>query len=181
MKLLTRDRARACIPASPNHPARRCGCTIAVGVDGPALDEDGDVIRELLAQPPMAARLRAHWAPNSWPRHPQRPRRPRPRPRRTRARRRRFRHPPPRPLRPRRHHGSRPAAALVHARQRLAGARRRGRRPDHSAGGKGGRCRFARDRAGTAGDVPRGGAAVRWAGTGLGTVGGALGRSLLFN
>ena len=144
---------------APIAAAHHCGCAIAVGVDGLALDEDDDVMREMRLVQMVHGGLGFQRDLDAGgifrARHPQRPRcHRRARHRRTRARRAgRFRHHRPRPPRPRPDHAGRPAGASVRARQRVAGARCRRRRQNHRARRPLHRRRSRCDRAGAARDV----------------------------
>ncbi len=167
---------------APIAAAHKCGCAIAVGVDGLALDEDDDVIRE------MRLVQLAHGGlgfARTWTR---------PEFLSLAIRNGRAATGSPGP-------GELLAGApadfvildldrldrdailpvdplqlLVRARQRKSGARRRGRRADDRAGGEGCGSRSARDRAGIARDVSRGGQAVRRAAAGVGAAGEGVAR-----
>ena len=160
---------------APIAAAHRCGCAIAVGVDGLALDEDDDVIREMrlvqLAHGGLGFKRtwtrpeffglavrngrEATGGAGKWCAGA--------------GRRGRLCRDRSRPPRPRPHHAGRPAGTIVRARQRVAGARRRGRGADHRARGKADRRRPAGHRGGVARPVSGRRQTVRPARTGLGT------------
>ena len=160
---------------APIAAAHRCGCAIAVGVDGLALDEDDDVIREMRlvqlahggigfkrtwTRPEfLSLAIRNGRAATGAPGNGE--------------------------LAPGAaadfvvldldrldrdaHHAGRPAGTAVRARQRLAGARRRGRRADHRARRASRPASTLRRSSGVARDVSGRRQTVRPARTGLGT------------
>ena len=146
---------------APIAAAHKCGCAIAVGVDGLALDEDDDILREMRLVQMVHGGLgfKATWTPAElFALAVRNGRRATGAPgtRRTRARQsRRFRRDRPRPARSRPDHARRSHGASVRAGQCVAGEGGRGRGQDDREGrGLHGR-RPSGYRAGIAGDLPR--------------------------